>query len=92
MPPDQIHFSASTKFGKQELVGPAGCAGIAFIYFEMGFTVVSAIDRTGDIAPLGKTQPVSGAAPLFLLALTPPLAALGRSLLEPRGLSPAIPP
>lgn len=51
MTPDQIHFSASTKFGKQELVGPAGCAGISFIYFEMGFTDVSAIDRTGETVP-----------------------------------------
>lgn len=55
MPPDQIHFSASTKFGKQELVGPDGCAGIPFIYFEMGFSGVSAIDRTDDRVPLGKT-------------------------------------
>lgn len=92
MAPDQINFSASTKFGKQELVGPAGCAGISFIYFEMGCAVVSAIDRTGDIVLLGKAQPVSGAAPLFLLALMPLLAVLGRSLPEPRGLSPAIPP
>lgn len=90
MPPDQINFSASTKFGKQELVGPAGCAGISFIYFEMGFAVVSPIDRTGDILPLGKAQPVS--APLFLLALMPLLAVLRRSLPEPTGLSPAIPP
>lgn len=58
----------------------------------MGFAGVSATDRTGDTAPLGKTQPVSGAALVFLLALTPPLAVLGRSVLEPRGLSPAICP
>lgn len=67
MTPDQIHFSASTVWETRA----APCAGISFIYFEMGFSGVSAIDKTGDIVPLGKAQPVSGAAPLLLLALTP---------------------
>lgn len=84
-------FLSKHKFGKQELVGPAGWAGISFIYFKMGFAGITAIDRTGDIVP--RKDPASFWSCPFIPAGTNfSSSSSGGSLLEPWGLSPIIPP